>query len=83
MKAGKVVDATLIAAPSSTKNKNGQRNLEMHQSNKGNQWFFGMSSHIGVDAASALVHTGARDGGQRQRRGGGRAESTSQSITRT
>ena len=57
MKAGKVVDATLIAAPSSTKNKNGQRDLEMHQSNKGNQWFSGMSGHIGVDAALALVHT--------------------------
>ena len=57
LKAGTVVDATLIAAPSSTKNKGGQRDPEMHQSKKGNQWFFGMKAHIGVDADSGLVHT--------------------------
>ena len=57
LKAGTVVDATLIAAPSSTKNKDGQRDPEMHQSKKGNQWYFGMKCHIGVDADSGLVHT--------------------------
>ena len=55
--AGTVVDATLIAAPSSTKNASGERDPEMHQSKKGNQWFFGMKAHIGVDADSGLVHT--------------------------
>ena len=57
LKAGTVVDATLIAAPSSTKNKDGKRDPEMHQSKKGNQWHFGMKAHIGVDADSGLVHT--------------------------
>ena len=57
LKAGTVVGATLIAAPSSTKNKTGERDPEMHQSKKGNQWFFGMKAHIGVDAESGLVHT--------------------------
>ncbi len=57
LKAGTVVDATLIAAPSSTKNKDGQRDPEMYQSKKGNEWFFGMKAHIGVDAHSGLVHT--------------------------
>jgi IS5 family transposase len=57
LNAGTVVDATLIAALSSTKNKDGQRDPEMHQSKKGNQWFFGMNAHIGVDADSGLVHT--------------------------
>jgi IS5 family transposase len=52
-----VVDATLIAAPSSTKNSSGERDPEMHQTKKGNQWYFGAKSHIGVDAASGLVHT--------------------------
>ena len=51
------VDATLIAAPSSTKNKGGKRDPEMHSSKKGNQWHFGMQAHIGVDADSGLVHT--------------------------
>src|SRR5664280_753345 len=49
--------ATLIAAPPSTKNKDGQRDPEMHQSKKGKQWHFGMKAHIGVDAQSGLVHT--------------------------
>ena len=57
LKAGTVVDATLIAAPSSTKNREGTRDPDMHQSKKGNQWFFGMKAHIGVDAESGLVHT--------------------------
>ena len=56
LKAGTVVDATLIAAPSSTKNKSGERDPEMHQTQKGNQWYFGMKAHIGVDADSGLVH---------------------------
>jgi IS5 family transposase len=57
LREGTVVDATLIAAPSSTKNKDGERNPEMHQTKKGNQWHFGMKAHIGVDADSGLVHT--------------------------
>jgi transposase, IS5 family len=57
LRAGTVVDATLIAAPSSTKNKSGERDPEMHQSKKGEQWYFGMKAHIGVDAESGLVHT--------------------------
>ncbi len=57
LKAGTVVDATLIAAPSSTKNEKGERDPEMHQTKKGNQWHFGMTAHIGVDAESGLVHT--------------------------
>ncbi len=56
LKTGTVVDATLIAAPSSTKNDKGQRDPEMHQTKKGNQWHFGMKAHIGVDADSGLVH---------------------------
>ncbi len=57
LKTGTVVDATLIAAPSSTKNDKGERDSEMHQTKKGNQWHFGMKAHIGVDADSGLVHT--------------------------
>jgi len=57
LRQGSVVDATLIAAPSSTKNKDGKRDPEMHSSKKGNQWHFGMKAHIGVDADSGLVHT--------------------------
>jgi transposase, IS5 family len=57
LKSGTVVDATLIAAPSSTKNSRGERDPEMHQTKKGNQWHFGMKAHIGVDAESGLVHT--------------------------
>jgi len=57
LRVGTVVDATLIAAPSSTKNRSGERDPEMHQSKKGNQWYFGMKAHIGVDAESGLVHT--------------------------
>jgi IS5 family transposase len=57
LRTGTVVDATLIAAPSSTKNADGQRDPEMKQTKKGNQWYFGMKAHIGVDAQSGLVHT--------------------------
>ena len=57
LRAGTVVDATLIGAPSSTKNASGERDPEMHQAKKGNQWYFGMKAHIGVDAESDLVHT--------------------------
>ena len=57
MKEGTIVDATIIAAPSSTKNARKERDPEMHQTKKGNQWHFGMKAHIGVDAASGLVHT--------------------------
>ena len=57
LKTGTVVDATIIAAPSSTKNKSGERDPEMYQTKKGNQWHFGMKAHIGVDADSGLVHT--------------------------
>ncbi len=57
LKAGTVVDATLIAAPTSTKNEGKARDPEMHQSKKGNEWYFGMKAHIGVDADSGLVHT--------------------------
>lgn len=57
LKAGTVVDATLLSAPSSTKNSTGERDPEMHQTKKGNQWYHGMKAHIGVDAESGLVHT--------------------------
>lgn len=54
---GTIVDATLIAAPPSTKNAAGERDPEMHQSKKGNQWYFGMKLHIGVDSQSGLIHS--------------------------
>ena len=57
LKRGTIVDATIIAAPSSTKNASHERDPEMHQTKKGNQWYFGMKAHIGVDADSGLVHT--------------------------
>jgi transposase, IS5 family len=57
LKTGTAVDATLISAPSSTKNSSGERDPEMHQTKKGNQWYFGMKAHIGVDAHSGLVHS--------------------------
>lgn len=56
MKEGTIVDATIIAAPSSTKNKEQKRDPEMSSTKKGNQWYFGMKAHIGVDAKSGLVH---------------------------
>ena len=57
MRQGTIVDATVIAAPSSTKNKTKSRDPEMHQTKKGNQWYFGMKAHIGVDVASGVVHS--------------------------
>jgi transposase, IS5 family len=57
MKQGTIIDATLIAAPSSTKNKAGKRDPEMHQTKKGNQWYFGMKIHAGVDKDSGLIHS--------------------------
>ena len=51
------MDATIIAAPSSTKNKAGKRDPEMHQTKKGNQWYFGMKAHIGVDSKAKIVHS--------------------------
>jgi IS5 family transposase len=57
MREGTLVDATIIAAPSSTKNQDGERDPEMHQTKKGNEWHFGMKAHIGADADSGLVHS--------------------------
>jgi IS5 family transposase len=57
LRQGTIVDATLINAPSSTKNKDGKRDPEMHQTKKGNQYYFGMKAHIGVDEESGLVHS--------------------------
>ncbi|BAC93295.1 transposase [Vibrio vulnificus YJ016] len=57
MTQGTLVDATIIEAPSSTKNKNNERDPDMHQTRKGNEWYFGMKAHIGVDANSGLTHT--------------------------
>jgi len=57
MHGGTIVDATIIAAPPSTKNKEGKRDPEMHQTKKGNEWHFGMKVHSGVDAGSGYVHT--------------------------
>src|ERR1700680_3519541 len=54
---GTIVDATIIHAPSSTKNKSGERDPEMHQTRKGNQWFFGLKTHIGVDSKEGVVHS--------------------------
>lgn len=56
LRSGTIVDATIISAPSSTKNRDGERDPEMRQAKKGHQWFFGMKAHIGVDDASGLVH---------------------------
>lgn len=57
LKTGTIVDATIIGAPSSTKNADNARDPEMHQTRKGNQWYFGMKMHIGVDSQSGLVHS--------------------------
>jgi IS5 family transposase len=57
MREGSIVDATIIAAPTSTKNKSGERDPEMHQAKKGNQWHFGMKMHIGTDDAFGLIHS--------------------------
>ena len=57
LREGTIVDASIIAAPSSTKNRAGERDPEMHQTKKGNQWHFGMKLHIGVDSVTGLVHS--------------------------
>jgi len=54
---GTIVDATIIEAPSSTKNESGKRDPEMHQTKKGNQWYFGMKAHIGVDSKTTVIHS--------------------------
>jgi IS5 family transposase len=54
---GTIVDATIIHAPSSTKNREQQRDPEMHQTKKGNQWYFGMKAHVGVDSKTKMIHT--------------------------
>ncbi len=54
---GTIVDATIISALSSTKNRDGKRDPEMHQTRKGNQWYFGMKAHIGVDSRTKLIHS--------------------------
>ena len=54
---GTIVDATIIHAPSSTKNKAGERDPEMHQTRKGKQWYFGLKAHIGVDSKQGIVHS--------------------------
>ena len=54
---GTIVDATIISAPSSTKNRKKERDPEMHQTKKGNQWYFGMKAHIGVDSQTKLIHS--------------------------
>jgi IS5 family transposase len=54
---GSIVDASIISAPTSTKNNSGQRDPEMHQTKKGNQWHFGMKMHVGVDESCGLIHS--------------------------
>lgn len=54
---GTIVDASIISAPSSTKNQSGERDPEMHQTAKGKQWYFGMKAHIGVDSKERIIHT--------------------------
>jgi IS5 family transposase len=57
LRKGTIVDATIISAPSSTKNESGKRDEEMKSTNKHGQWYFGMKAHVGVDADSGIVHT--------------------------
>ena len=57
MHGGTIVDATIIHAPSSTKNTTKSRDPEMHSTKKGNQWYFGMKIHSGADAGTGYVHT--------------------------
>ena len=57
LKEGTLVDATIIEAPTSTKNRSGERDAEMHQTKKGNQWHFGLKAHIGVDARTGITHS--------------------------
>ena len=57
VKGGTIVDATIIHAPSSTKNKSGERDPEMRQTRKGQQWYFGMKLHVGADSKTKLIHS--------------------------
>ena len=57
LRQGTIVDATIVSAPSSTKNSTGERDPQVHQTRKGNQWYFGMKAHVGVNAESGLVHS--------------------------
>jgi IS5 family transposase len=57
LRQGTIVDATIVSAASSTKSSTGERDPEMHQTRKGNQWYFGMKAHVGVDAESGLMHS--------------------------
>src|SRR5690554_2387217 len=59
LREGSIADATIISAPSSTKNSTGKRDPEMHQTRKGNEWHFGMKMHIGVDDTLGLIHVSA------------------------
>ena len=68
---GTIVDASIIAAPSSTKNRTGERDPEMRQTKKGNRWYFGMKAHVGVDAQSGLAHRLGDDACERIGRGHG------------
>jgi len=83
LRGGTIVDATLIAASPSTKNKEQKRDPEMRQSKKGNQWYFGMKVHVGTDASSGLVHTGGVTAGGAARRGalGGQRKSQARAET--
>jgi transposase, IS5 family len=54
---GTIVDATILHAPSSTKNREQQRDPEMHQTKKGDAWYFGMKAHVGVDSKTKIIHT--------------------------
>src|SRR5207253_989034 len=67
---GTIVDATILHAPTSTKNREQQRDPEMHQTKKGKQWYFGMKAHVGVDSQDEDHPHGGGDGGQRSRFGG-------------
>jgi IS5 family transposase len=57
LSAGTIVDATIIGAPSPTKNRNSKRDPEMRQAKEGNQWYFGMKVHVGVDSQAKLTHS--------------------------
>ena len=63
---GTIVDATIISAPSSTKNREKARDPEMHQTKKGNQWYFGMKAHLGVDSRTKLIHAVAQKASRRR-----------------
>ena len=65
VKGGTIVDATIIAAPSSTKNRAKARDPEMRQTRKGQQWYFGMKLHVGVDSKTKLIHAMDDDRGER------------------